>query len=168
MGDALGNTHTLVAKQAQEHWVKDEEVSHCSNAECHVKFGLLDRRHHCRRCGLIFCSRHSNRTAAVPLAGYYKKVRVCEGCFQNLFAGELENERRRSQSNLAPQPEKLNSSKPSLSVATTVPEEEEEPEEEEADEKRMEAEVSTNKGVQSTAMPFSRLRRESIQTSFSQ
>lgn len=96
VGDSLGSTHTLVAKQAQEHWVKDEEVSHCSSAECRVRFGLLERRHHCRRCGLIFCSRHSNRTAAVPLAGYYKKVRVCEGCFVNLCLGDMENERRRA------------------------------------------------------------------------
>ncbi|KAI8073263.1 hypothetical protein BC940DRAFT_290942 [Gongronella butleri] len=43
---------------SRDHWKPDAEVMQCELEGCDVLFGLLDRRHHCRRCGHIFCSRH--------------------------------------------------------------------------------------------------------------
>ena len=34
-------------------WQLDSEVQSCS--KCDIKFTFLNRRHHCRRCGMIFC-----------------------------------------------------------------------------------------------------------------
>lgn len=85
IGDALGNVIELAAKQAQEHWVKDDEATHCANDACGARFvRLLERRHHCRRCGRIFCGRCSNHTASVPKLGFYTPVRVCYECFETL------------------------------------------------------------------------------------
>ncbi|CAJ0842755.1 11392_t:CDS:2, partial [Entrophospora sp. SA101] len=40
-------------------WVEDDEVSTCQQPGCDVNFNLWNRRHHCRRCGYIFCNTHS-------------------------------------------------------------------------------------------------------------
>ncbi|CAG8611858.1 8018_t:CDS:2, partial [Paraglomus brasilianum] len=40
-------------------WVEDDEVSTCQHHQCTVNFNWWNRRHHCRRCGDIFCSTHS-------------------------------------------------------------------------------------------------------------
>eukprot|EP01135_Chromosphaera_perkinsii_P011266 Nk52_evm47s2367 gene=Nk52_evmTU47s2367 len=45
---------------SKEHWADDNDVDGCMARNCDLKFGLLRRRHHCRRCGKIFCAKHSN------------------------------------------------------------------------------------------------------------
>lgn len=39
----------------QDHWIRDDSVTNCQG--CRVKFSVTERRHHCRNCGLVFCSR---------------------------------------------------------------------------------------------------------------
>lgn len=39
------------------------------------------RRHHCRRCGRVFCAACSSRTA--PVRG--RSVRVCDECYDLMF-----------------------------------------------------------------------------------
>ena len=41
-------------------WVDDNSVTKCYS--CSIEFSLLNRRHHCRACGRIFCSNCSNHT----------------------------------------------------------------------------------------------------------
>ena len=36
-------------------WQPDAECQSCNNAECQRTFSVLVRKHHCRKCGLIFC-----------------------------------------------------------------------------------------------------------------
>ncbi|KAI5477216.1 putative ketoreductase [Pseudohyphozyma bogoriensis] len=43
-------------------WKPDHEAVACSEEHCSVRFGLIDRKHHCRRCGQIFCGAHSSNT----------------------------------------------------------------------------------------------------------
>ncbi|XP_064465654.1 lateral signaling target protein 2 homolog isoform X2 [Ornithodoros turicata] len=62
-------------------WLPDELISNCM--ECSVQFTILRRRHHCRRCGKIFCSRCSSNTLCLP--HYVKPVRVCNSCFVRHF-----------------------------------------------------------------------------------
>lgn len=38
-----------------DHWLKDEGADSCVG--CGVRFNLYERRHHCRNCGQVFCSR---------------------------------------------------------------------------------------------------------------
>lgn len=63
----------------------DSESSICDETTCTRYFTYFTRRHHCRRCGNIFCDLHSLYT--IPLdqdANYHPKgtrVRSCEHCW---------------------------------------------------------------------------------------
>lgn len=45
-------------------WEFDDEQPYC--ASCAAEFNPLNRRHHCRFCGKIFCGRCSERKALIP------------------------------------------------------------------------------------------------------
>ncbi|XP_020854544.1 lateral signaling target protein 2 homolog isoform X1 [Phascolarctos cinereus] len=60
-------------------WVPDH-ASFCCTA-CQTPFSLTRRRHHCRNCGKIFCSRCSSKSVRLPWFGYMKPVRVCAHCY---------------------------------------------------------------------------------------
>ncbi|KAJ1338822.1 hypothetical protein BSLG_006459 [Batrachochytrium salamandrivorans] len=47
-------------------WQKDSEASTCFNCVC--KFTFMLRRHHCRRCGNIFCDGCSSRRVMIPIS----------------------------------------------------------------------------------------------------
>ncbi|KDR22440.1 Ankyrin repeat and FYVE domain-containing protein 1, partial [Zootermopsis nevadensis] len=55
--------------------------------ECGVKFGLTMRKHHCRHCGRILCSKCSDRDVPILKFGLNKPVRVCWVCFDVLQVG---------------------------------------------------------------------------------
>nr|CAH8850603.1 unnamed protein product [Trichobilharzia regenti] len=59
-----------------------EDGSVC--VECCAKFGITNRRHHCRHCGRLLCSQCS--AYEIPIVKYElsKPVRVCEVCFNFL------------------------------------------------------------------------------------
>ena len=44
--------------QYTELWTEDNSVNSCHN--CKNEFTFLNRRHHCRLCGKIFCNSCSN------------------------------------------------------------------------------------------------------------
>ncbi|XP_074068407.1 lateral signaling target protein 2 homolog isoform X2 [Macrotis lagotis] len=60
-------------------WVPDQACFHCT--ACQSPFSLIRRRHHCRSCGKIFCSRCSSKSVPLPWFGYMKPVRVCGHCY---------------------------------------------------------------------------------------
>ncbi|XP_032996348.1 lateral signaling target protein 2 homolog [Lacerta agilis] len=60
-------------------WVPDSTCSHCM--ACRVPFTFLRRRHHCRSCGKIFCSRCSSHLAPLPHFKQLKPVRICTHCY---------------------------------------------------------------------------------------
>ncbi|KRX89876.1 WD repeat and FYVE domain-containing protein 3 [Trichinella pseudospiralis] len=67
-----------------DHWVQDPSRSLCSN--CHQKFTLTDRRHHCRNCGQLFCSRCSRFESEIRHLRIRRPVRVCQSCHARLKA----------------------------------------------------------------------------------
>ncbi|KAG9104717.1 hypothetical protein FRC06_011611 [Ceratobasidium sp. 370] len=77
----------------QSRWEPDEAVGECRG--CRRRFTWLLRKHHCRRCGQIFCDRCSSRRAVLDPsdvvlepsmvggqhAGGSSTYRVCEPCY---------------------------------------------------------------------------------------
>ena len=49
---------------------------------------VTDRRHHCRNCGKVFCSKCSDHEIPIPSLNITKPARVCDGCFALLSAQE--------------------------------------------------------------------------------
>lgn len=45
-------------------WMDDEVVSHCS--KCRKEFTYFVKKHHCRKCGMIFCGDCSHSRMIVP------------------------------------------------------------------------------------------------------
>nr|XP_020446612.1 lateral signaling target protein 2 homolog [Monopterus albus] len=60
-------------------WVPDEACNSC--IACKAPFTVIRRKHHCRSCGKIFCSRCSSHCAPLPRYGQVKPVRVCTHCY---------------------------------------------------------------------------------------
>ncbi|KAM9678345.1 lateral signaling target protein 2 homolog [Trichechus inunguis] len=60
-------------------WVPDEACGLCTT--CKAPFTVIRRKHHCRSCGKIFCSRCSSHSAPLPRYGQMKPVRVCTHCY---------------------------------------------------------------------------------------
>ncbi|XP_062964247.1 lateral signaling target protein 2 homolog isoform X1 [Cynocephalus volans] len=60
-------------------WVPDEACGVCT--ACKAPFTVIRRKHHCRSCGKIFCSRCSSHSAPLPRYGQVKPVRVCTHCY---------------------------------------------------------------------------------------
>ncbi|XP_035911515.1 zinc finger FYVE domain-containing protein 26 homolog [Anopheles stephensi] len=66
----------------RDRWVKDEEALHCMC--CRRTFSMLNRRHHCRRCGRVVC--HACSKKKLRLQSFYEDVavRVCDDCWRAL------------------------------------------------------------------------------------
>jgi SH3 domain-containing YSC84-like protein 1 len=63
MMDALNHHPRSVATLSQA-WEYDDMYSNCYG--CSVKFNLLERKHHCRYCGKIFCHNCSKDKVLIP------------------------------------------------------------------------------------------------------
>ncbi|KFM65387.1 hypothetical protein X975_15478, partial [Stegodyphus mimosarum] len=59
-------------------WMPDEEAASCLN--CGVKFSQLKRKHHCRNCGKIFCSKCCSEKMCLPHFGLNDPEKVCNNC----------------------------------------------------------------------------------------
>lgn len=64
-------------------WESDNDVAACNG--CDKQFSLKIRKHHCRNCGLIYCSDCTAKSA--PLTSSKKPVRVCDKCFDEVTSG---------------------------------------------------------------------------------
>ncbi|XP_034260040.1 FYVE and coiled-coil domain-containing protein 1-like isoform X2 [Pantherophis guttatus] len=83
--DALEFQQKLTAEQR---WLGDAEVTSC--LECQKEFGWMNRRHHCRMCGCIFCYYCCNSYAFSKQTG--KKERCCRACFKKVTANPIDSE----------------------------------------------------------------------------
>ncbi|XP_065055480.1 myotubularin-related protein 3-like isoform X2 [Rhopilema esculentum] len=64
-------------------WVPDHIVNICT--ECNQQFNLVVRKHHCRKCGRIFCGACANQYMPLPDEQLYEPVRVCSQCFEQHY-----------------------------------------------------------------------------------
>ncbi|KAE8904234.1 hypothetical protein PF005_g15083 [Phytophthora fragariae] len=59
-------------------WVPDSLAERCYS--CQASFSLMLRRHHCRRCGNVFCDACSSARMPLVNSGFFAPVRVCAKC----------------------------------------------------------------------------------------
>ncbi|KDR84724.1 hypothetical protein GALMADRAFT_204421 [Galerina marginata CBS 339.88] len=92
----------LLAKQL---WKPDSSSTTCDNFYCRVPFSLFERKHHCRKCGGVFCGACTSRTTPlldtsnlaflqpprnVPLSEFESPIspivdsRVCDDCWDQI------------------------------------------------------------------------------------
>ncbi|GFS12293.1 WD repeat and FYVE domain-containing protein 3 [Elysia marginata] len=67
-----------------DHWVKDDGAEACP--ACGVRFSFSERRHHCRNCGNVFCSKCSSFETDIQRRRITKPVRVCQACYNIIKA----------------------------------------------------------------------------------
>ncbi|XP_028398607.1 zinc finger FYVE domain-containing protein 21-like [Dendronephthya gigantea] len=59
-------------------WQPDEKYTSC--VKCKATFDFWKRRHHCRRCGNVFCGTCCDQKVLLPRLNFVDPVRVCEEC----------------------------------------------------------------------------------------
>ncbi|PAA59776.1 hypothetical protein BOX15_Mlig004500g1 [Macrostomum lignano] len=65
-------------------WIPDKAQQKCML--CSASFTVINRRHHCRRCGHLVCQSCSNRKWVLP-AQSKKPQRICSSCYTSLLSG---------------------------------------------------------------------------------
>ncbi|KAL5017949.1 hypothetical protein ScPMuIL_003671 [Solemya velum] len=63
---------------SKQYWMPDSSCRECY--DCGDKFTTFRRRHHCRICGQIFCSKCCNQELPAKIIGYKGGIRVCMYC----------------------------------------------------------------------------------------
>ncbi|SCV03907.1 LAME_0H14202g1_1 [Lachancea meyersii CBS 8951] len=79
--------------KAPADWVDSDVCMICS-----TRFTLLNRKHHCRSCGGIFCQEHSSNKIALPDLGLYEPVRVCDDCYREYDHKRLSDKKHQKKS----------------------------------------------------------------------
>ncbi|GLB36629.1 putative protein present in Fab1, YOTB, Vac1, and EEA1 [Lyophyllum shimeji] len=98
------NEHLAVLLPKQL-WKPDSLASQCDNFYCRIKFSVFERRHHCRKCGGVFCASCTSRSTPlldtsnlsflhpprnIPLASFASPIspflpcRVCDDCWDQI------------------------------------------------------------------------------------
>ncbi|XP_031568064.1 zinc finger FYVE domain-containing protein 21-like [Actinia tenebrosa] len=62
----------------EPHWEDDALFPNC--VKCNIKFDFTHRRHHCRRCGRVFCNNCCDNKVMLERLSFVDPVRVCEQC----------------------------------------------------------------------------------------
>ncbi|EEB08259.1 zf-FYVE type zinc finger protein [Schizosaccharomyces japonicus yFS275] len=80
--------HSSKDSISRSHWKPDSEANVCAFSNCQVQFGLFDRRHHCRRCGDVFCSNHCGKNIYLTTNVKFALVggqsaRACNNCYSD-------------------------------------------------------------------------------------
>mmetsp|Transcript_14282 Transcript_14282/g.17259 ORF Transcript_14282/g.17259 Transcript_14282/m.17259 type:complete len:579 (-) Transcript_14282:391-2127(-) len=82
---------TTGVRRSPPEWVPDANAMSCMSPVCGVSFDTLERRHHCRYCGQIYCSNCSSKYVLMPpswegMVQYPTRdpQRVCEACAAQL------------------------------------------------------------------------------------
>ncbi|XP_029345585.1 lateral signaling target protein 2 homolog isoform X2 [Acyrthosiphon pisum] len=78
-GETMMNDMLSTSTETPPPWIPDNEAPVCMS--CKAMFTVVRRRHHCRNCGKVFCSRCSSNSVPLPRFGHLKPVRVCNRCF---------------------------------------------------------------------------------------
>lgn len=69
----------LLETKEPPQWAHDSEFKLCYG--CSSPFTVMNRRHHCRHCGLVFCGSCTSKKIEIPRLNFEQPERVCEECF---------------------------------------------------------------------------------------
>ncbi|XP_048321152.1 1-phosphatidylinositol-3-phosphate 5-kinase FAB1B [Ziziphus jujuba] len=106
------------ANVSRDFWMPDQSCRVCY--ECDSQFTILNRRHHCRLCGRIFCGKCTENSVPVPSCGSRtpveerEKIRVCNYCYKQWKEGTTTLDNGKQDSNLC-----LSTSPSATSLAST-------------------------------------------------
>lgn len=84
------------ASVSRDFWMPDQSCRVCY--ECDSLFTVFNRRHHCRHCGLVFCSKCTANSVPVSLDEQRpgredsERIRVCNYCFKQWEQGNGESD----------------------------------------------------------------------------
>uniref|UniRef100_UPI00358EB7DD myotubularin-related protein 3-like isoform X4 n=1 Tax=Myxine glutinosa TaxID=7769 RepID=UPI00358EB7DD len=67
-------------------WVPDHVANSCFS--CESKFWTVNRKHHCRNCGNVFCWNCCSQKVPVPSQQLYDPARVCKACYRYLIPSD--------------------------------------------------------------------------------
>lgn len=84
MDKRLTQAYPCLLQQSQN-WISDETTFNCMN--CQSPFNMLNRKHHCRRCGNVICRKCSPHF--VFLNDSLRPVRVCQQVCASLVSWDL-------------------------------------------------------------------------------
>ncbi|KAF8401165.1 hypothetical protein HHK36_014469 [Tetracentron sinense] len=82
---------TKPAYMSRDFWMPDESCRVCY--ECDSQFTIFNRRHHCRRCGRVFCAKCTANSIPAPSDELktgreeWERIRVCNYCFKQWEQG---------------------------------------------------------------------------------
>uniref|UniRef100_A0A182K7W3 1-phosphatidylinositol-3-phosphate 5-kinase n=1 Tax=Anopheles christyi TaxID=43041 RepID=A0A182K7W3_9DIPT len=69
--------------ELQKFWMPDSTSIECY--DCSVKFTTFRRKHHCRLCGQIFCTKCCNQVVTGKIINCSEDLRVCNYCSKVVF-----------------------------------------------------------------------------------
>lgn len=75
------DTDHSIFELTEPQWASDKDSPQCKS--CQVRFDFLTRRHHCRRCGLVFCNKCCLQKLVLPRMCFVDPVRLCDYCAKN-------------------------------------------------------------------------------------
>lgn len=61
-------------------WLADDSAQVCPL--CSQKFTQIRRKHHCRQCGKVLCSKCCNEKVPLPQLGFDEPERICDYCLE--------------------------------------------------------------------------------------
>ena len=82
INDCAGNQTNTLDRTVAAEWETDSNVTNCPF--CDKKFNLVDRRHHCRKCGRVVCSACSPHRVILSNIDASQKSRICNSCFKEM------------------------------------------------------------------------------------
>nr|CAG4638790.1 EOG090X0FI9 [Cyclestheria hislopi] len=78
-------------------WVPDSEAEKCMHCKT-SQFNVINRRHHCRKCGAVVCGPCSNKKYLLPSQSS-KPLRVCLSCYDYLSKAKNQGSAKSVQNN---------------------------------------------------------------------
>ncbi|KAI8336116.1 hypothetical protein BC941DRAFT_398005 [Chlamydoabsidia padenii] len=89
-------------KHDKEFWMPDEQCKECY--KCRKQFTMFRRKHHCRFCGQIFCSKCASHIIPGKIYSQKGQVRICNFCYTEQHSGNVRDISNNTTSRVVPSP----------------------------------------------------------------